>query len=133
VAELNLAPYGKRVQLLLMGLWSRSCLLSVRGSVTGSFVSEASHRDAGVVEAITVSDLLKAHSIDKVSILKMDIEGAEEQVFTAPDLEWLDGVRVLLIEFHSRHGRQQILSLLRLRGFSVRRWRSVYYAFNTQL
>jgi hypothetical protein len=37
-----------------------------------------------------------------VDLFKMDIEGAEKEVFEAPDASWLDRVGVLTAEFHDR-------------------------------
>lgn len=130
VASRNLAPYGNRARLCAMGLWSRRSRLCVEGSGTGSFVHEGKNRDMATVKSISITELLEQHSIDEIGILKMDIEGAEEEVFRASNLAWLNRVRVLLIEFHSLDGQREITALLRANGFSIRRWRSVHYAIN---
>ncbi|MBL7965022.1 MAG: FkbM family methyltransferase [Flavobacteriales bacterium] len=54
----------------------------------------------GDVEVITMSDLFKKYNIDRVSLLKIDIEGAELELFSGPDLSWLERVDALAIELH---------------------------------
>jgi len=53
------------------------------------------------VPAISLSRLLSDFGLDRVDILKMDIEGSERSLFTA-NTEWLSKVGVLLIEMHDR-------------------------------
>jgi FkbM family methyltransferase len=58
--------------------------------------------DGGLnVSAISLPRLLSDFGIDRVDILKMDIEGSERSLFTA-NTEWLSKVSVLLIEMHDR-------------------------------
>lgn len=38
-----------------------------------------------------------------IDILKMDIEGAEKEIFSLGDLGWLKSVRVIMIELHDKH------------------------------
>jgi FkbM family methyltransferase len=54
------------------------------------------------VEAYTVSDLLKIGGESRISLLKIDIEGAEYNVFSYNPQPWLDKVDGILIELHDR-------------------------------
>ena len=49
--------------------------------------------------SVTIVDLLNRHALDKVDILKMDIEGAEGFVFESAE-EWLDRVGWIMLEVH---------------------------------
>jgi FkbM family methyltransferase len=51
--------------------------------------------------AITVNTLMKEHSIEHIDILKMDIEGAECEVFREPS-SWIEKVDCLIVELHER-------------------------------
>ncbi|CBK42103.1 putative Methyltransferase, FkbM family [Nitrospira defluvii] len=51
------------------------------------------------VQGLTIDRLMADHGIDFVDILKIDIEGAEKEVFENPFL-WIDRVGVLIIELH---------------------------------
>lgn len=53
------------------------------------------------VQGITLNKLLADYAIETVDILKVDIEGAERDVFEDAS-EWIDKVGVLMIELHDR-------------------------------
>jgi FkbM family methyltransferase len=50
------------------------------------------------VEAFTLPDLAKKLKFDRISILKIDIEGAEREVFCEGDNEWLRKVDCIIME-----------------------------------
>ncbi len=54
----------------------------------------------GSIKAITVPTLLKEFRMPKVDILKMDVEGAEKEIFENNASEWLSRVGLLCIELH---------------------------------
>jgi FkbM family methyltransferase len=53
------------------------------------------------VAAVTVDGLMRIYNLEKIDILKIDIEGAEREVFdnTSP---WIDKVNSIIIELHER-------------------------------
>jgi FkbM family methyltransferase len=53
------------------------------------------------VRGITIDALLEACAVDYVDVLKIDIEGAEVELFEHPG-SWLDRVGLLIIELHDR-------------------------------
>jgi FkbM family methyltransferase len=56
---------------------------------------------AGVnVRAITMGTLMKEMRMQAIDVLKVDIEGAEKEVFEACD--WMGDIRCLMIELHDR-------------------------------
>ena len=59
--------------------------------------------DKETFRTTTVSKLLADSGFDEIDLLKIDIEGAEKEVFAAPDVDdWLSKVKVLVIELHDR-------------------------------
>ena len=59
--------------------------------------------DKETFRTTTVSKLLADSGFDEIDLLKIDIEGAEKEVFAAPDVDdWLSKVKVLIIELHDR-------------------------------
>ena len=91
--------------LLNKGLWGRDGYLSVhRGSGNESFwVSEADDPKREYdVEAVSLPTLLREHGWDAVDILKLDIEGAERNVFEAPDTDWIRRTQVIIVECPDR-------------------------------
>lgn len=59
--------------------------------------ADARHR----VKAVTVDRLMQEAGVDRVSILKMDIEGAEREVFSS-STSWLPRVDAIIVELHDR-------------------------------
>ena len=53
------------------------------------------------VEAVTVDGLLREHLIDRVDLLKLDIEGSEIEVFSGSS-SWIEAVDAICLELHDR-------------------------------
>lgn len=56
-------------------------------------------RPRHAVQGLTIDRLMADHGIEFVDILKIDIEGAEKEVFEDPSL-WINRVGILIIELH---------------------------------
>ena len=54
------------------------------------------------VPAISMTTLLERFDLQKVDVLKLDIEGAEKELFEAADLSWMDRVHTFAVELHDR-------------------------------
>ena len=63
---------------------------------------ENSNGKVDEVNAITIDNVMKENSIDYIDILKLDIEGAEKEVFEGMP-KWVGKVGVLVIELHERY------------------------------
>ena len=56
-------------------------------------------KSGGSVRALSMMSILASSGFEMVDLLKVDIEGAEVELFRGP-LDWLPRVRALAIEFH---------------------------------
>ena len=85
-------------------LWDKETFIRVEDSGYGvaSFMTfETTADDPTAFRTTTVSKLLAESGFDEIDLLKIDIEGAEKEVFAAPDVDdWLSKVKVLTIELH---------------------------------
>jgi FkbM family methyltransferase len=106
VLRLNLAPYGDKAMLYRSAVWSHPARLTLR---------EAPYRDArewarqvrecrpgegaGFL-AVDIGGLLYASGRQRISILKVDIEGAEAEVFGSNYEHWIGRVDSIAIELH---------------------------------
>ncbi len=100
--ERNLRAYGARVQTLLAAAWSSPGRLALRTDAFrggGAWARQVQADNDGKIEAIDIDALMQRYRLPKISILKMDIEGAEVEVFKG-SLDWLDRVDVLVAELH---------------------------------
>jgi len=96
----NVRPYPSIIPIHA-ALWSRDGEISVSSPKFGGEWAFVTHEGSGVkVRAITMRTLMKETQICSVDLLKVDIEGAEKEVFEACD--WMDNVRCLMIELHDR-------------------------------
>ena len=94
-----------RIGLIRAGIWSHPAILSVidEGKGNNSFtVIEVLSPQADSINAISIYDIMQERSWDTIDILKLDIEGAEKNVFGKDFEKWLPMVKILIIEFHDR-------------------------------
>ena len=102
----NLAPFGDRAQALHKAIWSHPVRLKIDetpyrdGREWTRQVRKCAADDPAGFDAIDMATLVKMAGDSRISLLKMDIEGAEAKVFSATDIAWLDRVDRLVIELH---------------------------------
>jgi FkbM family methyltransferase len=81
------------------------------------------------VQALSVGTILRKFDIRHVDYLKIDIEGAEKDIFLLGDLSWMDDVDQINIELHGTLEASALIKLLQDRGFktqqSMHPWPSV--------
>jgi len=58
--------------------------------------------ESGSIPAIGINGLKKKYEIEKISLLKMDIEGSEKRVFEKSN-KWICGVENIIVELHERY------------------------------
>jgi FkbM family methyltransferase len=94
----------KGVEIEAKGLWGRDCFLEIEKGNDGmawSFrVKEIDTFKEGAIPAISIPKLIEKYNLDKIDILKIDIEGSEENVFQEDPGSWISKVNVLIIELH---------------------------------
>jgi FkbM family methyltransferase len=85
------------------GLWSTSASLVVRDlglGDNGFVVEEADPSTPGSLRAVSISDIMQQQQWDSIDLLKLDVEGAEKEIFSSNTESWLPKTRVLVIELH---------------------------------
>ena len=100
----NVAPYP-RITPVQAALWNRDGEISLGHPAPQTSAREkwafVTHEGAGAkVRALTLGSLMREMGIRSIDVLKMDIEGAEREVFEG--CEWLEAVRCMMIELHDR-------------------------------
>jgi hypothetical protein len=70
---------------------------------SNSFViKEVAENENYDVSSVAISDLQEKFHFSEIDILKIDIEGAEKEVFEKNYESWLPKVKILFIETHDR-------------------------------
>lgn len=128
-ARKNLQPYAGRVFLLQKGLWSSNTVLSISGAYTGVNTKKDVENPTERVEGITIESLINIYGFGAIDLLKLDIEGAEEEVLLMGSNRWLDMVRMIVVEFHHAVIEKRCVNFLLNNGFKGYRYRSLYYFF----
>lgn len=99
----NIAAWP-RIAHLRAAVWPHPTRVSIAnpGDEPNAFrMSEAALAAADAIPAYTIAQLLERQGWRRVDLLKMDIEGAEREIFQNGS-DWLDRVDVLIIELHDR-------------------------------
>lgn len=105
----NVAPYSQIIPLQA-ALWNKNeeidlidpgqgnwAFMTTNGSSSDAPPNNARHK----VKALTIDQILQDYGLAKVDILKIDIEGAEKEVFNDSS-SWIDKVDSLIVELHER-------------------------------
>jgi FkbM family methyltransferase len=92
-----------------------------RYSTDASLDEHSGAQGTAQVEAITLGEVIARSGFPHIDLLKIDIEGAEYEVFSEPDLAALDQVRFIILECHlgMEGDYWSVISLLQRRGFEV--------------
>lgn len=72
------------------------------------------------VDMVTVPEVLARAGWKTVDLLKIDIEGAEDEILSAKN-DWLENVGAIILEIHPITTPGNILSYIKGYGFSIRR------------
>ena len=118
----NLAPEGERCVLIEAALYDRDGEVGLirERMAYNSKVDEGADRRV-VVPAVTMEVLLDRFQLSRIDLLKIDIEGAEDKLFSAPTA-WLEKVNTILIEVHSEEAIGPIRSRMMENGFHWQAW-----------
>jgi FkbM family methyltransferase len=71
------------------------------------------------VEAITLATLWEREQLDRVDLLKMDIEGGEHEVIGAAPLEVLRRAAAIALEYHPNGSKSALFARLAEAGFTL--------------
>ena len=105
----NVAPYPN-IRPIQGALWGENTPINVvdRGLGNWGFMTEAQDSDPRSstsvdrsIRGMTIDTILEQYGMQQISILKMDIEGSELEVFRNSS-SWIDQVDSLIIELHER-------------------------------
>ena len=91
------------IDCLHNAIWYTQKNLGIFDSGLGEYgfrVVDGNQKLVGSVDAITMDDIVARYNVQTIDILKIDIEGAEKELFTHNHESWLPKVRCIVIELH---------------------------------
>lgn len=124
----NLAPYGNRARCVHSGVWSRPAGLKFSevpyrdGREWSVQVREACADETPDMTAVDIRSLWAESGYPAISILKIDIEAAEQFVFAENYELWLGAVENLVIELHDDECRRVFFDAIRGLPLRVSQW-----------
>ena len=119
----NTAFLGKRITTLEAAVWSHNDGVSIAddtfrdGDAWSHHASEAKDGKS-LVPSITMFDLMQKHAMPRVNICKIDIEGAEFELFATGNRRWVDNCDVILLEIHEDLATFDIVAAMHADGFN---------------
>ena len=96
--------YFENIIPLKMALWSHSTelRLSNPSAEKWAFSFTESQQSLGTLyNAISIEEFMIDYSINEIDILKLDVEGAEKNIFSS-NIAWISKVKLIIIELHDR-------------------------------
>jgi FkbM family methyltransferase len=97
--------YYPNVEPIHKGLWACRTRIRVDNPAAESWAFQASvakDADDSAIEALGVLDLMADYDLPRIDVLKIDIEGAEYEVFSGGIDAWIDRVDLIAVETHDR-------------------------------
>ena len=80
-------------------IWSERCQLTIANPAEEKWEFRMVRLAGSSIEAVTIPDLLQWAETDRIDLLKLDVEGAESEIFAAGST-WLERTHYLIIELH---------------------------------
>lgn len=107
----------------LWGLQVRDAGIQESTEIQESTVPRPAGGPTEPVRAITIPDIMHDYDLDKIDLLKLDIEGSEKELFGAP-AAWLSQTDAICVELHDwfRAGCSRTF-FAAVEDFSVEAWR----------
>ena len=98
----NVRRLSPRCRALQAAIWSHPCPLRVHNAderFHNIFQMQPCEDMPGAIQGLDMPSILEKSGFDSVDLLKVDVEGAEVQLFQG-DLSWMPRVRAFAVEFH---------------------------------
>lgn len=97
---LNTEQYTN-VTALNAALWFKQTALEIANPEDDNWAYRFAAGGDETVAGVTLGELMKRHSLSKIDLLKIDIEGAEKEVLENSS-PWINEVDAMVIELHDR-------------------------------
>ncbi len=125
ILEANLAPYRGRYFAICSAVWSKPVGLVLSeipfsdGREWARTVREVRGGEQPTMIAVDIWTLLNDSRFERISILKIDIEGAEAVVFSSNYEHWVKQVDNLVVELHNDECRSNFEKAIATEKFVV--------------
>lgn len=97
--------YFKNVICINKAVWSHSTIMSLVDEGSGNWGLKTYKEilpGAVTVEAVSIEEIIHQFNLQQIDLVKIDIEGAEKELFSRNYENWLKKTKVIAIELHDR-------------------------------
>ena len=120
ILNFNTRKY-KNIITINKAIWINDEMVSLENPVglSNSFIFKKSYDDnlKNTIQAISLNSLMEQFNILRIGLLKVDIEGAEQEIFLEGNNNWIKKVHHISIEFHDSKVAEKISKLLKYMNF----------------
>ena len=82
-------------------LWSEECRLRFADPSDEKCALRVCVDDQqGNIRGVTIRSVMQDNGWDMIDVLKLDVEGAEREIFSSSSCDWLDRINVVVVELH---------------------------------
>ena len=119
----NLASYGARAKVINSAVWSHVTDLTYIESSLGlgkewaRQLRETKDGETPSLKAKDIGTLLEESGSETISILKVDVEGSEETIFSSNYEGWINRVENIVIELHGKKSKLVFMEAISKIGF----------------
>lgn len=125
---INLAPYSNRVRTIQAGVWSKSTRLALtRADMGNEWGFQVEEDPCGQLIALDINSILRSSGRSRISLVKIDIEGSEIEVFSS-NVEWIDSTDAIVIELHGEKCEAAFRKAIANKGFRISTWGELTFA-----
>jgi FkbM family methyltransferase len=126
ILSLNLKQNNINAAIIKKGLWSKNTRLyfdrNFRDGKEWAVSVSESPISEDFVDSVTIQEIIKQNEFKNIDILKLDVEGAEFEIFCGEnaDLSFLENTKVIALEIHEEFGdKNKILDILKNYNFAL--------------
>ena len=121
----NLAPFGvERTKLIKGAVWDRRTHVNFDPATLGEsneWGRQVNAEGNGNVDAYDIPTIIRESGFEKISLLKMDVEGAERIIFSGDTSAWLSLIENIVIELHGAEAERIFHAAIAPFGFEISR------------
>jgi FkbM family methyltransferase len=105
------------VELLNAALWSGPATVRIEDPGAASWGFKVRPAAGGGVPAVSIPMLMERFGLERIDLLKVDIEGAETEVFGNGAREWIARVGCIVVELHGPECERAVRGAIAGQGF----------------
>ena len=117
----NVKPYPS-ITPINAALWSTNTDLTITNPEAQSWsfkVAPIVSPNTDIVSSVTLPDIIQQFGFAEIDLLKLDVEGAEQELLRPPHGQWLDQIQALIVEPHGAAAEKLLFSMSANLGFET--------------